>query len=419
VKTPDVLLTRDPSDGPESLAEYTATGGYDALRHALQELGPDGVMRAVADASLTGRGGAAFPTARKWELMRAGAAPRHLVANGGEHEPGSRKDRVLLTTHPHRVLEGMALAGLATGATTGHLYLIEDMNDALAACERAIAEAQAGGLLGEAIAGSEVTFTVSIARAPTSYVAGEESAALEVIEGRAALPRAKPPYPGESGLFGRPTTVNNVETLAHVPGIVRHGATWFQKLGSEGSAGTMLFTLDDAVVRPGVYELPLGATFRDLIEGCGGGLRHGARPRAILPATSAAFLDAGALELAMDHATLRAHGSSLGCGGVTIVPEGACVVERVREIAHFFRDEQCGQCPPCRMETSTIAAVLDKVMAGEAGEYTAQIERIAGFTAGKGKCSLIEMAAAPVLSALRLFPADFRHHADNGTCPFA
>jgi NADH-quinone oxidoreductase subunit F len=412
-----VLLTRPPAAGRESLADYEASGGYDALRRALAELDPAALCRLIEESELRGRGGAAFPTGRKWELARAGAAtPKYVVANGGEHEPGSRKDRLLVATHPHRVIEGIALAAFATGAAVAYLYLIEDMAEAIASAETAIGEAQSRGYLGQGVLGSDLSLEVRIKRAPTTYVAGEESAALEVIEGRAALPRKKPPYPGESGLFGRPTTVNNVETLAHVPGIVRHGAGWFRALGVPGSSGTMLFTLDDAVRHPGVYELPFGATFRDLIEGRGGGLRSGRALRAILPAMSCAFLPATAIDLPLDHASLRAVGSSLGCGGVTLVEEGECLLERSLAIARFFMTEQCGQCPPCRMETSTIAAVLAKVQGGDAGDYRAQIEKIAAFTARKGYCSLIEMAATPVLSALRLFPDDFAHHAAHGTC---
>lgn len=401
-----ILLTRDPRHGPESLAEH---GAYAGLTRA-RGMTPEAVRCEIARAELRGRGGAGFPTARKWEI--AGLAPgptKHVVANGGEHEPGSRKDRVLLATHPHKVIEGMAIAGVATGARHGYLYLIEDMTEARGACERAIAEAAAAGLLGE--------FEVRMVLAPPTYVAGEETAALEVIEGRPAKPRQKPPYPGESGVGGQPTTVNNVETLAHVASILSRGADWFRGFGVPNSRGSMLFTLDDSVVHPGVYELPFGATFRELIFGLGGGLKGGRELRAILPAMSCAYLPATALDLPLTHDELKRAGSSLGCGGISLLAGTDCAVCRVAAIAAFFAAEQCGQCPPCRMETTTIKAVLDKVRAGEAGEYQAQIERIAAFTARKGRCSLIEMAATPVLSALRLFPEDFAHHAATGRCP--
>jgi NADH-quinone oxidoreductase subunit F len=396
-----LLLTRPPDAEPEWLADYLAVSGYEAWARA-PAITPDEVLRAVRDADLRGRGGAGFPVWRKWELGRAAeGAQKHVVVNGGEHEPGSRKDRMLLAGYPHRVLEGAALCALATGASSIVLYLIEDMLDAIDAARRAVAEATAAGYL--------AGLRVEVALAPTTYVAGEETAALEVIEGRRAWPRKKPPFPGQVGLYGQPTTVQNVETLAWVPGIVRHGPSFFRP-------GAMLCTLDDSFARPGIVEVPLGTTLRSLVDDVGGGTRGGRPVKAILPALSSAFVPASALDTPMTHEALRAAGSNLGCGSFSIIEEGACIVERALQIAEFFKAEQCGQCPPCRMETATIAAVFQKVAAGEAGDYTAQIEKITAFARGKGNCSLIEMAAAPALSALRLFPEDFGAHAKTGRC---
>ncbi|MHC5020847.1 MAG: NADH-ubiquinone oxidoreductase-F iron-sulfur binding region domain-containing protein [Planctomycetota bacterium] len=408
--TPPVLLTRSEADGRETLNEYVALGGYEALRAALESADPNDLIATVTDSGLTGRGGAGFPTGVKWGLAaKVEADQKYVVANGGEHEPGSRKDRVLTALRPHAILEGMALCGFATGASKGYLYLIEDMAESLASAEAALEEARAGGFLGDAVCGSSFAFDVEIHRAPTTYVAGEETAALESIEGNEAKPRKKPPYPGEFGLWGKPTTVNNTETLAHVPGILRHGAEWFRGLGVEGSAGTMLFTLPDNVNNPGVYELPYGATFRDLIygDGKGGGLKSGKALKAILPAASSSWLGAEALDMAMDRNTLKAAGSGLGCGGLTILEEGDSIVATVDAIAQFFMQEQCGQCSPCRMLTNTYAALIGKVVAGEAVPLEAQMEKVAKFAFGKGACSLIEMAAAPVRSAVALFPEEF------------
>jgi NADH-quinone oxidoreductase subunit F len=394
-----LLLTRAPESEPETLEEYRSIGGYGALEVA-HARGPEAVIEAVTAADLRGHGGAGFPVGRKWALARAAAGePRFVIANGGEHEPGSRKDRHLVTFYPHRVLEGAALCALATAATTVWLYLIEDMMEAIASARHAIREAHEAGLLGG--------LAIEVALAPTTYVAGEETAALEVIEGRKAWPRKKPPYPGNMGLFGKPTTVNNVETLAHVPAILR---------GAKGAGQTMLFTLDERAVRPGVYELPLGATFRELIYGCGGGPRSGAGIKALLPALSSSFLTGDHLELPMTPDAVKAAGSGLGCGGVSFIEEGECIVERVLEIARFFMREQCGQCAPCRMETNTLATVMKQVQSGETGDYQTQVDKITSFARGKGFCSLIEMAAAPVVSALHHFPDDFSHHANTGTC---
>jgi NADH:ubiquinone oxidoreductase subunit F (NADH-binding) len=412
------LLTRPPGSAPETLEAYRAAGGYEALRVVLSGRAPADVVREVAESGLRGRGGAGFPTGRKWELAAsAEGTPRYVVANGGEHEPGSRKDRLLVTEYPHKVLEGIALCAFATRAAEAWIYLIEDMDEALASARAAIEEARTAGFLGHSVLGSGFALEVHVAAAPTTYVAGEETAALEVIEGRKAWPRKKPPYPGVSGLFGKPTTVNNIETLAHVPGIVRHGSAWFRGLGVDGGAGTMLFTLDERVTRPGVYELPLGSTFRGLLYDHGGGPRTGRAIRAILPALSSSFVPASALDLPLTHEALKDAGSGLGCGGVSFVEEGECLVCRVAGISDFFMREQCGQCPPCRMETNTLAAVLGQVKAGTAGDYVAQIEKITSFARGKGYCSLIEMAAAPVTSALRHFPEDFANHARTGACP--
>ena len=398
-----ILLTL-PADAPrQTLEQYRSEGGW-----VVPDRAPAEVLDEIEAAGLLGRGGASFPVARKWRLAATqDADQKYVVANGGEHEPGSAKDKFLVERYPHKVLEGMARCGHATGASVGYLYLIEDMEGPIASAEAAIAEARAAGLLGD-------HFDVEIHRAPTTYVAGEETAALESIEGREAKPRAKPPYPGESGLFGKPTTVNNVETLAHVPFILREGATAYRGIGVGDSTGTMLFTLDQRVRNPGVYELPFGATFRALIYGCGGGPASGREIRAFLPALSCAFLAAEHLDASMDHATLRSLDSSLGCGGVTFLEEGESIVERAAEIARFFMAEQCGQCPPCRMETNQIVHILEGVLAGKGPGFAAKLEKITGFARGKGHCSLIEMAAEPVLSALCLFPDEFAARAMAG-----
>lgn len=396
-----LLLTRPPTAEPEWLPDYLAASGYQALARA-KEGPPEALLEALREADLRGRGGAGFPAFRKWEMARAAAGDRkHVVVNGGEHEPGSRKDRHLVARYPHRVLEGAALCAWVTGASSIVLYLIEDMDDAIASARRAIDEATAAGHL--------PGLFVRVALAPTTYVAGEETAALEVIEGRRPWPRKKPPFPGQAGLHGEPTTVQNVETMAWAAGIALHGAAWFRP-------GAMLCTLDDTFARPGLVEVPLGTTLRALVSDHGGGTRGGRPVKAVLPALSSAFLPASALDTPMTHEAMRAAGSNLGCGSVSVVEEGTCIVERAVTIAQFFKAEQCGQCPPCRMETATIAAVFQKVAAGEPGDYLAQIEKITAFTRGKGNCSLIEMAAAPALSALRLFPEDFAAHARSGRC---
>lgn len=400
-----LLLPARSSEEPEGLAEYRARGGYEGLA-ITKDKGAEWLRQEVEASGLRGRGGAAFPTIRKWHLAaQAEGDEKYVVANGGEHEPGSNKDRYLVERHPHAVVEGLALAGLATGATKGYLYLIEDMAGPLASAEMAIREADEAGLL---------PFPIEVHRGPTTYVAGEETAALNSIEGQPAKPRKKPPFPGEAGLFGKPTTVNNTETLAHVAWIARNSGADFAAIGTDESKGTLLFTLSDQVHKPGVYELPFGATYRDLIEGCGGGLKDGRQVRAILPAMSAAFLDQQHLDVPIAYETLQPLGSSPGCGGVRIVDETTDVVALTLEIAEFFMKEQCGQCPPCRMETNQFVHILKAVQAGKGPGYDAKMTRLADFSKRKGHCSLIEMAAAPVISALSCFADDFAEAAGPG-----
>jgi len=394
-----ILLTNQPGSSRQDLDAYRSEGGYKALETARAAEDPETIIAAIEAAHLRGRGGASFPTARKWRIAaQANAEQKHVIANGGEHEPGSNKDKYLVEHYPHKVLEGLLLAGLATGAKHGWLYLIEDMTGPLRSAKTAIADLTAAGLLGD--------FEIRIHRAPTTYVAGEETAAIDSIEGGPGKPRPKPPYPGEAGVFGFPTTVNNVETLAHVPAIVRNGAEWFASIGTEASKGTMLFTLPDSVERPGVYELPFGATYRQLIEHCGGGTVGGRAIRGLLPALSCAFLSPEQLDTPICYDALAAIGTSPGCGGVHLVLEGDDPGQKLAEIAEFFQSEQCGQCPPCRMITGQLAHVLEAVRGGATGDFVGQFEKIAAFGRGKGDCSLIQMATTPIRSGAKLFASD-------------
>jgi NADH-quinone oxidoreductase subunit F len=260
---------------------------------------------------------------------------------------------------------------------------------------------------------------VTIQRAPTVYVAGEDSAVIEVLEGNPPLPRQKPPYPAVAGLHGKPTVVNNVETLANVPPILRNGADWFRTFGTADSPGTMLFCLGDEMNRPGVYELPLGTPLRHLYETLGGGLRNGGSLKAILPGgPSCGFFTADALDVPLDPDSCRKAGSTLGCGVMRFYPQGTCMVEAALDLAKFFAKESCGQCPACRMETNMLAALLERIQQGK-GDVSLfdQCQKILDFNRGKGYCALINMPGPPVMSAIKLFRADFEHHLQHGRCP--
>jgi NADH-quinone oxidoreductase subunit F len=387
----------------ETFDEYRAAGGYSPASVD--------IIGEVTKSGLRGRGGAGFPVGRKWSIAaETPSAERYVVCNAGEDEPGSFKDRVLIEHRPHLVLEGMILAARAIQATQCFLYVNETYDDCHQRFSQAVDEAASAGLLGGV--------SVTIQRAPTVYVAGEDSASLEVLEGKPPLPRQKPPYPAVAGLFGKPTVVNNVETLANIPPIVRNGAGWFRKFGTAESPGTMIFCLGEEMARPGAYELPLGTPLRHLYETAGGGLKNGAELKAVLPGgPSCAFLTADQLDIPLDPESLKEAGSSIGCGVMRFYSQGTCMVEETLEIARFFARESCGQCPACRMETTMLATLLERIQQGKGdASLFDQFQRILDFNRGKGFCALINMPGPPITSAIRLFQSDFEHHLQRGVC---
>jgi NADH-quinone oxidoreductase subunit F len=389
----------------ETFDEYRAAGGY-------QPVSPTSILPEITASGLRGRGGAGFPAGKKWAIAaEAPIAPHYLVCNAGEDEPGSFKDRVLIEHRPHLVLEGMILASRAIQAEQAYLYLNETYGDCFTRMAEAISEAGAAGYLGH--------LKIYLQPAPTAYVAGEDSASLEVLEGKPPLPRQKPPYPVTIGLFGKPTVVNNVETLANVPPIVRNGSAWFRKHGTSESPGTMIFCLGEEMNCPGAYELPLGTSLRHLYENLGGGMKEGRKVRAILPGgPSCGFLSEDQLDISMDPESLKKAGSTLGCGVMRFYSEGTCMVEETLRIAQFFARESCGQCPACRMETNMLSAMLERIQQGKAdAALFDQFSKILDFNRGKGYCALINMPGPPITSALRLFRADFEHHLHHGVCP--
>lgn len=414
-----ILFPRGVPEGREGLEQYRARGGYQGLGNAIKASSEE-VVKVITDAGLRGRGGAGFPTGKKWQFTReAPGEPRYLVLNGGEDEPGSKKDRVLLENLPHLVLEGTILAAYAVGAAKAYLYINARYDVAIKIINEALAEAKTAGYWGGNILGSGFSVDIEVVPAPHNYVAGEDTAVLEVIEGKKPWPRQKPPFPVTVGLFGKPTAVNNVETLANVAPIMRKGADWYRKFGTAESAGTMIFSLDDDVNRPGVYELPFGTPLRYLIEECGGGIKGGKNIKAIMPAApSSAFLPPEKIDTPLDHNSMREAGSALGCGVVKLFPQGSCIVEELVKIADFFAAESCGQCPACRMETNTLAMLIKKVQGGQGGlPILEQFGKILAFNKGKGFCNLIAMPGPPIESAIKLFPADFEAHLSAGKCP--
>src|SRR5919106_1917149 len=414
-----ILFPHGVVEGREGLEQYRARGGYGALAKAVKTT-PEDIIKEVSEAGLRGRGGAGFPTGKKWLFTRECAEqPHYLILNGGEDEPGSTKDRLLMENLPHLVIEGVIIAAHAIGASKAYLYINANYEAAIKSITDALAEAKAGGYLGQTVMGSPCTLDIELVPAPHNYVAGEDTAVLEVIEGKKAWPRQKPPFPVTVGLFGKPTLINNVETLANVPPIVLQGAEWYRKFGTADSPGTMIFSLNDDVKRPGVYELPFGTPLRYLIEECGGGTKSGKKIKAIMPAApSSAYLPADKIDTPLDHNSMRDAGSALGCGVVRLVSEGTCIVEEVLKISEFFTAECCGQCPACRMETNALTSLLKKVQQGQGGQpLLEQFGKVIAFNRGKGFCSLISMPGPPIESALKLFPEDFQSHLETGKCP--
>ena len=414
-----VLFPHAVVEGREGLKEYQARGGYEALAKAVKST-PEDIIKEVADAGLRGRGGAGFPTGKKWAFTReCPEQPRYLVLNGGEDEPGSKKDRMLMEHLPHLVIEGVILSAYAIGASKAYLYINANYETATKSITDALDEAKTAGYWGQSILGSDFSLDIELTPAPHNYVAGEDTAVIEVIEGKKAWPRQKPPFPVTVGLFGKPTSVNNVETLANVPVIILHGAEWYRRFGTPESSGTMIFSLNDDVNRPGIYELPFGTPLRYLIEECGGGMKGGKKIKAIMPAApSSAFLPPDKIDTPLDHNSMRDAGSALGCGVVRLIGEGTCIVEEVLKISEFFTVESCGQCPACRMETNTLTSLLKKVQQGQGGQpILEQFGKILAFNKGKGFCNLIAMPGPPIESALKLFPDDFQAHLATGKCP--
>jgi NADH:ubiquinone oxidoreductase subunit F (NADH-binding) len=416
-----ILFPRGIVEKREDLKDYRLRGGYSALAKAVKKT-PDEVIKEISEAGLRGRGGAGFPTGKKWSFTRECAEqPHYLVMNGGEDEPGSKKDRLLMEILPHLVIEGVILAAYATGASKAYLYINANYGGAIKSITDALAEAKQAACWGENVLGSNFSLDIEITPAPHNYVAGEDTAALEVIEGKKAWPRQKPPFPVTVGLFGKPTAVNNVETLANAPPILLHGAEWYRGFGTADSSGTMIFSLNEDVNRPGIYELPFGTPLRYLIEECGGGIKGDRKIKAIMPAApSSAFLGPDKIDTPLDHNSMRDAGSALGCGVVRLVAEGSCIVEEVLKISEFFTAESCGQCPACRMETNTLTSLLKKVQQGQGGQpILEQFGKVLAFNKGKGFCNLIAMPGPPIESALKLFPEDFQAHLTTGKCPTA
>jgi NADH-quinone oxidoreductase subunit F len=382
---------------------------------------PGQIIELVKSSNLRGRGGAGFPTGVKWGFLpKDNPKPRYLCVNADESEPGTFKDRQILELNPHLMLEGILISAYAIQSHTAYIYIRGEFAFGAKVIEKALAEAYAKGHFGKNIYGRGFDLDVYIHRGAGAYICGEETGLIESLEGKRAYPRVKPPFPATHGVFGSPTIVNNVETLACVPPIVTRGPDWFKSIGPEKSPGPKLFCVSGHVVRPGVFELPMGVSLRDLIYVHAGGIANGRKLKAVIPGgSSVPVFTADEIDVAMDFESVAKAGSLLGSCGVIVMDETTCMVRALQIISHFYKDESCGQCTPCREGTGWLEDLLTRLEYGgpRAGDIDL-LKRVSDNMMGNTVCVLADAVAMPVISFVNKFRSEFEDHLRNGRCPF-
>lgn len=409
---------------PLSLKEYEETGGYAALRKAVKGMSSNDILDAVKNSTLRGRGGAGFPTGIKWSFMPMGAdvaRPKYLVCNADEMEPGTFKDRLLLEGNPHQLIEGMLVTGYALDVDIAYIFLRWEYRRAAEYIEKAISEAYQSGYLGSHILGSDYSMELHLHVSAGRYICGEETALLNALEGKRAIPRAKPPHPQVSGLWGKPTIVNNTETFCNVPHIIRNGADWYKSLSHTQDGGTKIYGVSGRVKKPGAWELPMGTTLRELLEVHAGGMRDGYEFRGVLPGgASTDFLLKEHLDVRMDFDSVPKVGSRLGTGTMIVLDDKTCPVGMLLNLESFFARESCGWCTPCREGLPWIAKILESIERGEGQmedlEILEQQTKLLAF--GNTFCALAPGAMEPLQSALKYFREDFERHIREKRCPW-
>jgi NADH-quinone oxidoreductase subunit F len=410
--------------GPLTLKGYEEAGGYRALRKALKEMSPGDVQRAITDSGLRGRGGAGFPTGQKWSFVPMGAdaaRPKYFIANADEMEPGTFKDRLLLEGAPHQLIEGMIISAYAIGADEAYIFLRWEYRKAAEILSRALSELYENNYLGKDVLGSGYKLEMRIHASAGRYICGEETALLNALEGRRPVPRAKPPFPQVCGLWGRPTIVNNVETLSNIPHILNNGAEWFKGLSVSPDGGTKIYGVSGRVKRPGAWELPMGVTIRELLEEHAGGMKDGFNFRAVIPGgASTEFLGEEHLDVKMDYASVQKAGSRLGTGMMIVIDDKTCPVGAVHNLELFFARESCGWCTPCREGLPWIANLLGAVESGQGRADDLDILEQQCRLLGPGNtfCAFAPGAVEPLQSGLKMFREDFERHINEKRCPW-
>jgi NADH-quinone oxidoreductase subunit F len=405
-----------------TLDVYERRGGYAALRKALQ-MTPDAIVDEVKRSNLRGRGGAGFPTGVKWSFLpKQSDVPKYLVVNADEGEPGTFKDRYIMELDPHRLLEGCIIAGWALGIHTTYIFIRGEMKLGAVRLEMAIHELRAKGMLGDNVLGSGFRHQIHVHRGAGAYICGEETALIEALEGKAGQPRLKPPFPAVVGVFGCPTVVNNVETIACVPTILDRGAEWFSSAGSDKNGGPKLVQISGRVKNPGTYEVPSGMALREFIESpqYGGGMIDGVTLKAVIPGgSSCPSLLPSELDVGMDFDQMRNVGSMFGTGGVIVIDSTQCIVRLAARTAHFYHHESCGQCTPCREGTGWVARILDEIEAGRGRQEDLDLLlNICDNMEGSTICPLGDAMAMPVRGFLKKFRSEFEAHVADRRCPY-
>ncbi|HOQ07538.1 MAG TPA: NADH-quinone oxidoreductase subunit NuoF [Clostridiales bacterium] len=405
---------------PENIDEYIAFDGYKALAKALTEMTPEQVIEEIKKSGLRGRGGAGFPTGLKWELTRKSKSDKkYVLCNADEGDPGAFMDRSILEGDPHSIIEAMTIAGYAIGADQGYIYVRAEYPIAVKRLQIAIKQAQEYGLLGKNIFGTDFSFDLELRLGAGAFVCGEETALITSIEGHRGEPKPKPPFPAVSGLWGKPTLINNVETYANIPVILLKGADWFSQIGTEKSKGTKVFAVGGKINNTGLVEIPIGTTLREVIYDIGGGIPNGKKFKAAQTGgPSGGCIPASHIDAPIDYETLRELGSMMGSGGLIIMDEDTCMVDIAKFFLEFTVDESCGKCPPCRIGTKRMLEILDKITSGKGEmEDIDKLEMLAKNIISSALCGLGQSAPQPVLSTLRYFRDEYIAHVRDKKCP--
>ena len=405
---------------PEVIEEYIGTGGYEALGKVLTEMTPDDVIQRLLDSGLRGRGGGGFPTGLKWKLAKQNDADqKYVCCNADEGDPGAFMDRSILEGDPHAVLEAMAIAGYAIGASQGYIYVRAEYPIAVERLKIAIAQAREMELLGNNIFGSDFSFDIDLRLGAGAFVCGEETALMTSIEGNRGEPRPRPPFPAQKGLFGKPTILNNVETYANIPQIILNGAQWFASMGTEKSKGTKVFALGGKIHNTGLVEIPMGTTLREVIEEIGGGIPNGKKFKAAQTGgPSGGCIPAEHFDIPIDYDNLISIGSMMGSGGLIVMDETDCMVDIAKFFLEFTVEESCGKCTPCRVGTKRMLEILTKITKGQATmEDLDKLEELCYYIKENSLCGLGQTAPNPVLSTLRYFRDEYEAHIKEKRCP--